>query len=147
MATGPYFGGVCCLHLHGVTSPSREDAEFKTESLTDASVYTASYPVRLDTSVNVDGGAAGAQLPGLNGVSLPRVCRLMMVHLSMCIICLGLYAVACPGILFGWGGSINSVEDRGQRERGSGGGSPLVRGSGGSCNLVQEISFHIVKFS
>ena len=32
--------------------------------------------------------------------------------------------------------------DRGQ---GSGGGSPLVRGSGGSCNFVQEISFHIVK--
>jgi len=49
---------------------------------------------------------------------------------------------------FCWGGggsSTNSVEDRGQRERGSGGGSPLVRGSGGSCNLVQEISFHIVK--
>ena len=45
------------------------------------------------------------------------------------------------------GGSTNSFEDRGQRERGSGGGSPLVRGSGGSCNLVQEISFHIVKFS
>ena len=45
------------------------------------------------------------------------------------------------------GGSTNSVEDRGQRERGSGGGSPLVRGSAGSCNLVQEISFHIVKFS
>jgi len=44
-------------------------------------------------------------------------------------------------------GSTNSVEDRGQRERGSGDGSPLVRGSGGSCNLVQEISFHIVKFS
>jgi hypothetical protein len=35
----------------------------------------------------------------------------------------------------------------GQRERGSGGGSPIVRGSGGSCNLVQETSFHIVKFS
>jgi len=35
----------------------------------------------------------------------------------------------------------------GQRERGSGGGSPLVRGSGGSCNLVQETSFHIVIFS
>jgi len=32
----------------------------------------------------------------------------------------------------GGGNSINSVEDRGQRERGSGGGSPLVRGSGGS---------------
>ena len=37
------------------------------------------------------------------------------------------------------GGSTNSVEDRGQRERGSGGGRPLVRGSGGSCNLVQEV--------
>ena len=35
-------------------------------------------------------------------------------------------------------GSTNSVEDRGHRERGSGGDSPLVRGSGGSCNLVQE---------
>ena len=55
-------------------------------------------------------------------------------------------AVAYSGILFG-GGSTNSVEVRGRRERGSGGGSPLVRGSGGSCNLVQEISFHIVKFS
>ena len=44
------------------------------------------------------------------------------------------------------GGSTNSDEDRGQPERGSGGGSPLVRGSGGSCNLVQEISFNIVKF-
>ena len=47
----------------------------------------------------------------------------------------------------GRGGSTNSVEDRGQRERGSGGGGPLVRGSGGSCNLVQGISFHIVKVS
>jgi len=59
-------------------------------------------------------------------------------------------AVAYPGILFKGGGGgfpTNSVEDRGQRERGSGGGSPLVRGSGGSCNLVQEISFHIVTFS
>ena len=54
--------------------------------------------------------------------------------------------VAYPGILFG-GCSTNSVEDIGQIERGSEGGSPLVRGSGGSCNLVQEILFHIVKFS
>jgi hypothetical protein len=54
--------------------------------------------------------------------------------------------VAYQGILFA-GASTNSVEDRGQRERGSGGGSPLVRGPGGNCNLVQEISFHIVNFS
>jgi len=47
----------------------------------------------------------------------------------------------------GGGGPTNLVEYRGQRERGSGVGSPLVRGSRGSCNLVQEISFHIVKFS
>jgi len=58
--------------------------------------------------------------------------------------------VAYPGILFGGEGgrgSTNSVENRGQRERGYGGSNPLDRGSGGSCNLVQEISFHIVKFS
>jgi len=36
--------------------------------------------------------------------------------------------VAYPGILFG-GGSTNPVEDRGQSERGSGGSSPLVRGT------------------
>ena len=47
----------------------------------------------------------------------------------------------------GGGGSTKSVEDRGQRERDLGGGSPIVRDSGGSCNLVQEISFHMVKFS
>jgi hypothetical protein len=36
-----------------------------------------------------------------------------------------------PRNVFGGGGvgSTNSVEDRGQRERGLGGGSPLVRGS------------------
>ena len=42
-------------------------------------------------------------------------------------------------------GSTNSDENREQRQRGSGGGSPLVRGSRGRCDLVQEISFHIVK--
>ena len=58
------------------------------------------------------------------------------------------HAVAYPGILFGeGGGSTNSAEDRGQRERGSGGASPLDRDSGGSCNLVHEISFYVVKFS
>ena len=52
--------------------------------------------------------------------------------------------VAYPRIFFG--GGVNKFS-WGQRERGSGGGSPLVRGSGGSCNLVKEISFHIVNFS
>ena len=48
------------------------------------------------------------------------------------------------------GGGVQQIElrtEERERERGSGGGSLLVRGSGGSCNLVQEISFHIVKFS
>ena len=45
----------------------------------------------------------------------------------------------------GWG-STNSVEDRGQNGD-LGCGSTLVRGSGGICNLVQEIPFHIVKLS
>ena len=54
--------------------------------------------------------------------------------------------MANPGILFG--GGVQQIQLRTEdRERGSGGGSPLVRGSGGSCNLVQEISFHMVKFS
>jgi hypothetical protein len=38
-----------------------------------------------------------------------------------------------PRIFFG-GGSTNSVEDRGQRERGSRGDSPLVRGSAKFAN-------------
>ena len=54
-------------------------------------------------------------------------------------------AVAYPGILFG---GLQQIEMRTEDgENGDlGGGSPIVRGSGGSCNLVQEISFHIVKF-
>jgi hypothetical protein len=41
------------------------------------------------------------------------------------------YVPVCSGVPrnFVCGGSTNSVEDRGQRERGSGGGNPLVRGS------------------
>jgi len=58
----------------------------------------------------------------------------------------GSWAVGDPGILFGGGGWFNKFS-WGHRERGSGGCSPLVTGSGGSCNLVQEISFHIVEFS
>jgi len=48
---------------------------------------------------------------------------------------------------FVWGGGVvQQIQLRTER-MGSGGGSPLVRGSGGSCNLVQEISFHTVKCS
>ena len=44
-----------------------------------------------------------------------------------------------------WEGGVQQIQlDRG---RGSGGGSPLVSGSGGSCNLVQEIPFYVVKVS
>jgi hypothetical protein len=55
--------------------------------------------------------------------------------------------VAYPGILFG--GGVQQIQLRTEdRENGDlGAVAPLVRGSGGSCNLVQEISFHIVKFS
>ena len=56
-----------------------------------------------------------------------------------------LRAVEYPGILFVWGGSTNSVEDRENEDLGA--VAPLVRASGGSCNLAQEISFRIVKFS
>jgi len=45
-------------------------------------------------------------------------------------------------------GGFNKFSSGQRTERtGIWGGSPLVRGSGGSCNLVQEISFHIVRFS
>jgi hypothetical protein len=47
-----------------------------------------------------------------------------LVHLS---------GVGAPRIFFR-GGSTNSVEDRGQIEQGSGGGSPLVRGSAKFAN-------------
>ena len=46
---------------------------------------------------------------------------------------------------FFWGGG-QQIQLRTERT-GIWGRSPLVRGSGGSCNLIQEISFHIVKFS
>ena len=46
-------------------------------------------------------------------------------------------------------GGVQQIQLRTEdREKGGpGGGSPLVGGSGDSCNLAQEISFHIVKFS
>ena len=55
-------------------------------------------------------------------------------------------AVGYPGILFG--GGFQQIQLRTEdRENGDlGAVAPLVRGSVGSCNLVQEISFHIVNF-
>ena len=53
--------------------------------------------------------------------------------------------VAYPGFFSG-GGMVQKIQLRTDRT-GIWGRSPLVRGSGGSCNVVQEISFHIVKFS
>ena len=56
--------------------------------------------------------------------------------------------MAYPGILFLVG--VQQIYLRTEnRERGSGGGNPypLVKGSRGSCNLVQEIAFLIEKFS
>jgi len=52
-----------------------------------------------------------------------------------------------PWNFVGWGVQQIQLRTEDREKRGSGGGSPLVRGSGGSCNLVQEISFHTVKFS
>ena len=56
-------------------------------------------------------------------------------------------SLAYPGILFG--GGVQQVQLRTEdRKNGDLGAlAPLVRGSGGSCNLVQQISFRIVKFS
>jgi len=48
---------------------------------------------------------------------------------------------------FFWGGwGCQQMQLRTERTEIWGAVAPLVRGSGGSCNLVQEISFHIVKF-
>jgi len=55
-------------------------------------------------------------------------------------------SVAYPAVLFG---GVQQIQLRTEDiEKGDlGGSSSLVRGSGGSCGLVQEISFRIVKFS
>jgi len=55
--------------------------------------------------------------------------------------------VAYPGILLG--GGVQQIQLRTEdRENGDlGAVAPLVRGSGGSCYLIQEISFHIARFS
>ena len=58
-----------------------------------------------------------------------------------------IYSVAYPGILFRGGVQQIQLRTEDRENEDLGGGSPLVRGSGGSCNLVQETSFHMVKFS
>ena len=47
------------------------------------------------------------------------------------------------------GGGVQQIQLRTEDKENEdlGAVAPLVRGSGGSCNFVQEISFHIVKFS
>jgi len=62
------------------------------------------------------------------------------LYFKICSIC-GIVQWRTQEFCSGGGFPTNSVEDRGQ---GSGGGSPLVRGSGGNCNFTQ-ISQHIVK--
>jgi hypothetical protein len=55
--------------------------------------------------------------------------------------------VAYQGILFlgeGGGGSTKPVEDSGQTERGSGGGSPIVRGSAQFANEWNPYSYYVV---
>ena len=65
--------------------------------------------------------------------------------------CISWYVVMNSGVPrnFVRGGGVQQIQLRTEdREKGDlGGGSPLVSGSGGSCNLVQEISFHIITFS
>jgi hypothetical protein len=55
---------------------------------------------------------------------------------------IGAFTVAYPGILFGGGGSsTNLVEDTGQREQGSGGSSPIVRGFAHFANEGNPCSY------
>ena len=74
--------------------------------------------------------------------------QFLLVYISQrCLLTLDSYSGIPRN--FVQGGGVQQIQLRiVDRENGDlGGGSPLVRGSGGSCNLVQEISFHIVKFS
>jgi hypothetical protein len=87
------------------------------------------------------------RLQTLNRAHIFGVARVNQWKILFCTVYLYFYSVVHPGIFLSGGGSTNSVEDRGQRKCGSGGSGPIVRGSGGSCNFVQEISFHVVKFS
>jgi len=56
-------------------------------------------------------------------------------------------AVAYPGILLGGGVQQIQLRAEGRQNGDLGAVAPLVRVSGGSSNLIQEISCHIVIFS
>ena len=89
-----------------------------------------------ETSVSVVAGTCGK----VGGIAVNLNCEFLLLEDKI--------NSGVPRNFVRWGGgSTNSVEDRGQREWGSWAGSPLVRDSGSSCNLAQEISIHIVTFS
>jgi hypothetical protein len=79
-------------------------------------------------------------------VKLNRKSFLLYFHLSVSLVLSFIPFIPVSGVPrnFIRGGSTNSVEDRENGDLGA--LAPCVRGSGGSCNLVQQISFHIVKF-
>jgi len=117
------------------------------QTVTGSSEATFSSKVVQSASDVVTGWTTGEQEFESRRDGLQSICSPPRLKWAPCSL-LSDRSVAYPGILFGGGGgSTNSVEDRGQRERGSGGGRPVVRGSGGRCNLLQEISFHVVKVS
>jgi hypothetical protein len=65
----------------------------------------------------------------------------------VCVCVEGGRTVTYPGILLG-GGGVQQIQLRTENEDlGTVAPYPLVKGPGGGCNLVQEISFHIVKVS
>jgi len=106
----------------------------------------------LPQLAQTQGNVIDSTIPLLNRFLVSSHSQQTLVEPLIKCFTVGVYRSATSGVARnfvrgGGGGQTNSVEDRGQRERGSGGGSPLVRGSGGVCNLVQEISFHIVKYS
>jgi hypothetical protein len=102
---------------------------FKTSSIIQTLIHLSVFSLIIVAHFTVQDGPSGRSLAGIVG-SNPTGQWLTQEFFSG-----------------GGGFKTNSVEDRGQREQGSGGSSPLVRGSGGSCNLVQEISFHMVNYS
>jgi hypothetical protein len=80
-------------------------------------------------------------LPSLTAAAVSVLLLLVMLLILLIELLPPSPPVAYPGIFFA-GGSRNSVEDRGQRERGPGGSSPLVRGS-----AQFTIRFDFVKLS